>query len=125
MGGMAVVNVAFGALDAAGFAAEASSTVGSGNAYSVAFETTIPDSVLGRSYGSQFQAANRNLVEALESDPEWAKQMQEMIPETAELTFSLKSSASYPVGDFSLEGAKRRCFASPNCSLSHWFSALS
>lgn len=55
--------------------------VGSGNAYSVAYETKIPSDLYpGRSRGAHFQAANRDLVAALDSDADFAKAMDDLIP---------------------------------------------
>ena len=55
--------------------------VGSGNAYSVAYETKIPsDMYPGRSRGAHFQAANRDLVAAMDSDTGFAQMMDNLIP---------------------------------------------
>ena len=55
--------------------------VGSGNAYSVAFRTVLPeDAYPGLSRGAHFQAANRQLLQAMNDDPEFASMMEAMSP---------------------------------------------
>jgi hypothetical protein len=56
--------------------------VGSGNAYSVAFQTILPSSSYpGRSRGHHFQVANEQLLQAMKKDPGFAKMMKELIPD--------------------------------------------
>lgn len=55
--------------------------VGSGNAYSVAYETRLPRSAYpGRSRGHHFKEANRNLAAAMDADPAFGQLMESMIP---------------------------------------------
>ena len=54
---------------------------------------------------------------------EIARRGQITIPKNLREALGIEEGNKY--GLRALEGAKRRCFASPNCSLSHWFSALS
>ncbi|QYN18941.1 HNH endonuclease [Amycolatopsis sp. DSM 110486] len=54
---------------------------GSGKAYSVAYETKISeDTYPGRSRAAHFQAANRDLAAAMDSDQEFADSMEDLIP---------------------------------------------
>lgn len=56
-------------------------SLGSGNAYSVAYETHLPKtSYPGRSRPHHFQEANRNLLRELDTDADVARGMEEMIP---------------------------------------------
>lgn len=55
--------------------------VGSGNAYSIAYETHVSSQFYpGRSRGKHFQESNRALVDAMDSDREFAKMMDDLIP---------------------------------------------
>ncbi|MGW0736274.1 DUF6531 domain-containing protein [Streptomyces sp. NPDC002851] len=55
--------------------------VGSGNAYSVAYETYIPAQFFpGRSRGAHFQEANRALVREMDASPDFARMMDNLIP---------------------------------------------
>jgi hypothetical protein len=55
--------------------------VGSGRAYSVAFRTELPDDAYpGLSRGAHFQAANRQLLQAMNEDPGFASMMEELSP---------------------------------------------
>jgi hypothetical protein len=55
--------------------------VGSGKAYSVAYETKISEGLYpGRSRGAHFQAAKRALIDAMDSDPGFAASTEDLIP---------------------------------------------
>ena len=55
--------------------------LGSGRAYSIAYETEIPSNLYpGRSRGAHFQAANRSLLEAMDNDSEFDQAMNVLIP---------------------------------------------
>ena len=55
--------------------------IGSGKAYSVAFEIELPASAYpGRSRGHHFQTANENLIRTMNTDPSFAKAMEILIP---------------------------------------------
>lgn len=55
--------------------------MGSGNAYSVAYETKLsPDMYPGLSRGAHFQAANSDLLQAMNSDPQFEAAMNDLIP---------------------------------------------
>ena len=55
--------------------------LGSGNAYSVAYQTRIPSSAYpGRSRRFHFQKANENLLKAIDTDPAFARAMEDLIP---------------------------------------------
>jgi RHS repeat-associated protein len=54
--------------------------LGSGNAYSVAFEARLPSSLWTASREAHFAAANKALYEAMSADPSFAAEMEEMIP---------------------------------------------
>jgi hypothetical protein len=55
--------------------------VGTGNAYSVAFRTELPeDAYPGLSRGAHFQIADRQLLQAMNDDPEFADMMEELSP---------------------------------------------
>ncbi len=56
------------------------SALPSSKSYSVAFETKLDASVWGRSDSVHFNRANAALDDALRSDPDWAAQMDELIP---------------------------------------------
>jgi hypothetical protein len=54
---------------------------GSGNAYSVAFRTELPEDFYpGVSRRAHFQAANRQLLQAMNEDPEFSSMMEELTP---------------------------------------------
>ncbi|WP_410790083.1 Hint domain-containing protein [Kribbella sp. C-35] len=57
------------------------SALGSGKAYSVAYETVLSSIMFpGRSRGAHFQAANRDLLAAIDSDSQFATLMNNLIP---------------------------------------------
>ena len=58
----------------------ATEAAGSGGQYSVASETQLDSSVLGRSRSVHFNRANQALDEAMAADPAFASQMDSMIP---------------------------------------------
>ena len=64
-----------------GAASVAAKGVGSRNAYSVAFRTKLPSSAYpGRSRAYHFQQANRQLIEAMDANPDLAARIEAMIP---------------------------------------------
>jgi RHS repeat-associated protein len=54
--------------------------VGSGNAYSVAYETTIPKTVFQYARSSHNYYANKALLADIKADPQFAQAMNELIP---------------------------------------------
>jgi hypothetical protein len=77
---------------------EAGPAVGSGNAYSVAFQANLPRTAYpGRSRGHHFREANRELMRAMDEDPEFARSMDGLIP-----------------------GVRQRIEAAPNRSPGEW-----
>jgi DNase/tRNase domain of colicin-like bacteriocin len=58
----------------------ATEAAGSGGQYSVAYESQLDSSVLGRSRSVHFNRANQALDEAMAADPAFASQMDSMIP---------------------------------------------
>ncbi|WP_162907091.1 ricin-type beta-trefoil lectin domain protein [Allorhizocola rhizosphaerae] len=56
-------------------------TIGSGNAYSVAYEMQLPTTAYpGRSRGHHFQEANRDLAAKMDADPAFGQLMDDMVP---------------------------------------------
>ncbi|MHA3023874.1 putative T7SS-secreted protein [Mycobacterium sp. BMJ-28] len=54
---------------------------GNGNAYTVAYDTTIePDLFPGHTRGEHFRAANQALLDAIDADPRFAEAMENLIP---------------------------------------------
>jgi hypothetical protein len=80
--------------------ADVVSAVGSGRAYSVAYETRLrPTSYPGISRAAHFQEANANLLADLDAYPEFAKSMDELIPGLrSQLVGARSVSRAPPVG---------------------------
>jgi RHS repeat-associated protein len=63
------------------FTLDPTRVIGSQNAYSVLFRTTLPPTAYpGQPRGFHFQNANRHLIEAMDADPRFAQQIESMIP---------------------------------------------
>ncbi|MFS8101768.1 DUF6531 domain-containing protein [Lentzea alba] len=64
-----------------GSASTPTQQVGSGNAYSVAYEMNLPTSAYpGKSREHHFKLANTDLVNAMDNDPAFGKMMENLIP---------------------------------------------
>ena len=79
------------------FQLDPTKVVGSQNAYSTAFRTTLPStSYPGKPRGFHFQQANRQLVQAMDADPRFAQQIESLIPGIREQFVKPRSFSRQP-----------------------------
>jgi hypothetical protein len=86
-------------LTSAALGGDVVSVLGSGNAYSVAFETILPSGLYpGRGRQIHFKYANQALLEAMNSDPTFAAGMNELIPNIAQQISKAPGIYNSPTG---------------------------